>query len=223
MLVFENIIDSIHCIQSVCSKLVFLYYHILSLHASLTQSLFFCLSLSRYPGLLREMLPQDQYEQREPADMPPPQSRLLQYRQVQPRSPGDLPSPSSSSSNHTSGPNPFTVPGPPSFPDTSRELHMGGQPFQQHQAFHQASYSLPPEHAAGPIPVKYLLQEAHWPHPGLPQSHVLGHGMPFGLQAMAHRQEQGPLTQLQHQQQKQQLQAPQSSLHSVEEVRALVC
>uniref|UniRef100_A0A8C2IE76 Probable helicase with zinc finger domain n=1 Tax=Cyprinus carpio TaxID=7962 RepID=A0A8C2IE76_CYPCA len=143
-------------------------------------------AMPRYPGLLREMLPQDQYEQREPADMPPPQSRLLQYRQVQPRSPGDLPSPSSSSSNHTS-------------------------------AFHQASYSLPPEHAAGPIPVKYLLQEAHWPHPGLPQSHVLGHGMPFGLQAMAHRPEQGPLTQLQHQQQKQQLQAPQSSLHSVEE------
>uniref|UniRef100_A0A8C2IG00 Probable helicase with zinc finger domain n=1 Tax=Cyprinus carpio TaxID=7962 RepID=A0A8C2IG00_CYPCA len=168
-------------------------------------------AMPRYPGLLREMLPQDQYEQREPADMPPPQSRLLQYRQVQPRSPGDLPSPSSS------------IPGPPSFPDTSRELHMGGQPFQQHQAFHQASYSLPPEHAAGPIPVKYLLQEAHWPHPGLPQSHVLGHGMPFGLQAMAHRPEQGPLTQLQHQQQKQQLQAPQSSLHSVEEVRALVC
>uniref|UniRef100_A0A671T092 Probable helicase with zinc finger domain n=1 Tax=Sinocyclocheilus anshuiensis TaxID=1608454 RepID=A0A671T092_9TELE len=148
-----------------------------------------------YPGLLREMLPQDQYEQREPADMPPPQSRLLQYRQVQPRSPGDLPSPSSSNSNHISAPNPFP----------------------QHQAFNQASFSLPPEHTAGPLPVKYLLQEAHWPHPGLPQSHVLGHGMPFGLQAMAHRQEQGPLTQLQHQQQKQQLQAPQSSLHSVEE------
>uniref|UniRef100_A0A673JQ55 Probable helicase with zinc finger domain n=1 Tax=Sinocyclocheilus rhinocerous TaxID=307959 RepID=A0A673JQ55_9TELE len=174
-------------------------------------------AMPRYPGLLREMLPQDQYEQREPADMPPPQSRLLQYRQVQPRSPGDLPSPSSSNSNHTSAPNPFPVPGPPSFPDTSRELPMGGQPFQQHQAFNQASFSLPPEHTAGPLPVKYLLQEAHWPHPGLPQSHVLGHGMPFGLQAMAHRQEKGPLTQLQHQQQKQQLQAPQSSLHSVEE------
>uniref|UniRef100_A0A672S7Y2 Probable helicase with zinc finger domain n=1 Tax=Sinocyclocheilus grahami TaxID=75366 RepID=A0A672S7Y2_SINGR len=155
-------------------------------------------AMPRYPGLLREMLPQDQYEQREPADMPPPQSRLLQYRQVQPRCPGDLPSPSSSSSNHTSGPNPFPVP----FPDTSRELPMGGQPFQPHQAFNQASFSLPPEHTAGPLPVKYLLQEAHWPHPGLPQSHVLGHGMPFGLQAMAHRQEQGPLTQLQHQQQK---------------------
>lgn len=95
---------------------------------------------------------------------------------------------------------------------------MGGQPFQQHQAYNQASFSLPPEHTAGPLPVKYLLQEAHWPHPGLPQSHVLGHGMPFGLQAMAHRQEQGPLTLLQHQQQKQQLQAPQSTLHSVEEV-----
>uniref|UniRef100_A0A671SZF0 Probable helicase with zinc finger domain n=1 Tax=Sinocyclocheilus anshuiensis TaxID=1608454 RepID=A0A671SZF0_9TELE len=148
---------------------------------------------SLYPGLLREMLPQDQYEQREPADMPPPQSRLLQYRQVQPRSPGDLPSPSSSNSNHISAPNPFP----------------------QHQAFNQASFSLPPEHTAGPLPVKYLLQEAHWPHPGLPQSHVLGHGMPFGLQAMAHRQEQGPLTQLQHQQQKQQLQAPQSSLFSL--------
>uniref|UniRef100_A0A672QLB2 Probable helicase with zinc finger domain n=1 Tax=Sinocyclocheilus grahami TaxID=75366 RepID=A0A672QLB2_SINGR len=174
-------------------------------------------AMPRYPGLLREMLPQDQYEQREPADMPPPQSRLLQYRQVQPRSPGDLPSPSSANSNHISAPNPFPVPGPPSFPDTSRELPMGAQPFQQHQAFNQASFSLPPEHTAGPLPVKYLLQEAHWPHPGLPQSHVLGHGMPFGLQAMAHRQEQGPLTQLQHQQQKQQLQAPQSSLHSVEE------
>uniref|UniRef100_A0A673JW27 Probable helicase with zinc finger domain n=1 Tax=Sinocyclocheilus rhinocerous TaxID=307959 RepID=A0A673JW27_9TELE len=172
-------------------------------------------AMPRYPGLLREMLPQDQYEQREPADMPPPQSRLLQYRQVQPRSPGDLPSPSSSNSNHTSAPNPFPVPGPPSFPDTSRELPMGGQPFQQHQAFNQASFSLPPEHTAGPLPVKYLLQEAHWPHPGLPQSHVLGHGMPFGLQAMAHRQEKGPLTQLQHQQQKQQLQAPQSSLFSL--------
>uniref|UniRef100_A0A671KAV6 Probable helicase with zinc finger domain n=1 Tax=Sinocyclocheilus anshuiensis TaxID=1608454 RepID=A0A671KAV6_9TELE len=168
-----------------------------------------------YPGLLREMLPRDQYEQREMADMPPPQSRLLQYRQVQPRCPGDLPSPSSSSSNHTSGPNPFPAPGPPTFPNTSRELPMGGQPFQPHQAFNQASFSLPPEHTAGPLPVKYLLQEAHWPHPGLPQSHVLGHSMPFGLQAMAHRQEQGPLTQ--HQQQKQQLQAPQSSLHSVEE------
>uniref|UniRef100_A0A8C1XD63 Probable helicase with zinc finger domain n=1 Tax=Cyprinus carpio TaxID=7962 RepID=A0A8C1XD63_CYPCA len=149
-------------------------------------------AMHRYPGLLREMLPQDQYEQREPADMPPPQSRLLQYRQVQPRSPGDLPSPSSSGSNHTSGPNPFPAP-----------------------AFNQASFSLPPEHTAGPLPVKYLLQEAHWPHPGLPQSHLLGHGMPFGLQAMAHRQEQGPLTQLQHQQQKQQLQAPQSSLHII--------
>lgn len=98
---------------------------------------------------------------------------------------------------------------------------MGGQPFQQHQAFNQAPFSLPPEHTAGPLPVKYLLQEAHWPHPGLPQSHVLGHGMPFGLQAMAHRQEQGPLTQLQHQQQKQQLQAQQSTLHSVEEVRGV--
>ncbi|XP_051994990.1 probable helicase with zinc finger domain isoform X1 [Xyrauchen texanus] len=167
-------------------------------------------SITRYPGLLHEMLPQEQYEQREPAEMPPPQSRLLQYRQVQPRSPGDLPSPSSSTTpNHTSGPSGFPAPAPPFYPDTSRELPMGGQTFQQHQAFNQASFS--------PLPVKYLLQEAHWPHPSLPQSHMLGHGLPFGLQAMAHRQEQGPLAQHQHQQQKQQLQAPQSTLHTVEE------
>ncbi|NP_998431.1 probable helicase with zinc finger domain [Danio rerio] len=153
-------------------------------------------TMPRYPGLLREMLPQDQqYEQRDPAEMPPPQSRLLQYRQqIQPRSPGDLPSPSSSAPNHN-----FPAPAQPSYPDTSREPPVG---------FSQAPF--PPDHSAGPLPVKYLLQEAHWPHPG----HMLGHGLPFGLQAMAQRQDPGPL---QHQQQKQQLQAPQSSLHSLDE------
>uniref|UniRef100_A0AAR2L521 Probable helicase with zinc finger domain n=1 Tax=Pygocentrus nattereri TaxID=42514 RepID=A0AAR2L521_PYGNA len=155
-----------------------------------------------YPGLLREMLPQEPFEQREAVNMPPPQSRLLQYRQVQqPRSPGELPSPSSTTSK------------------TSRDLPSTMQPFHQHQAFSQAAFSLPPEHTAAPLPVKYLLPEAHWPHAGLQQSQVLGPPLPFGLQSIGPRQEQGPLGQLQHQQQKQQqqLQAQQSTLHSVEE------
>ncbi|KAI4903994.1 hypothetical protein NFI96_024214, partial [Prochilodus magdalenae] len=175
--------------------------------------------MPRYPGLLREMLPQEPFEQREAADMPPPQSRLLQYRQVQqPRSPGELPSPSSTASsthNHVSTPGAFP------YPETSRDLPSTMQPFHQHQAFSQAAFSLPPEHAAGPLSVKYLLPEAHWPHAGLQQSQVLGPPLPFGLQTMGPRHEQGPLGQLQHQQQKQQqqqqLQAQQSTLHSVEE------
>lgn len=144
--------------------------------------------------------------------MPPPQSRLLQYRQVQqPLIPGELPSPStassalpsstsSSSSNHNHNP----APGPFPYTETSREL-----PFHQQQAFSQAALPLPPEH----MPVKYLLPEAHWHHAGTQQSPTLA----FGLQ-------QGPFTQLQlqqHKQQQQQLQAPHNALHSLEEVLLL--
>uniref|UniRef100_A0A4W4ECY5 Probable helicase with zinc finger domain n=1 Tax=Electrophorus electricus TaxID=8005 RepID=A0A4W4ECY5_ELEEL len=158
----------------------------------------------RFPGLLREMLPQEPCEQRDGADMPPPQSRLLQYRQAQqqPRSPGEPPSPSAA---HNHAP----VPGAFPYPESGREL-----PYHQHQAtFGQAAFSLPPENAAGSLPIKYLLPEAHWPHGGLQQSPVLGPPLPFGLHALGPRQEQGPLAHLQHQQQKQ-LQAPQSALRS---------
>uniref|UniRef100_A0A4W4E9T9 Probable helicase with zinc finger domain n=1 Tax=Electrophorus electricus TaxID=8005 RepID=A0A4W4E9T9_ELEEL len=164
-------------------------------------------AMPRFPGLLREMLPQEPCEQRDGADMPPPQSRLLQYRQAQqqPRSPGEPPSPSAA---HNHAP----VPGAFPYPESGREL-----PYHQHQAtFGQAAFSLPPENAAGSLPIKYLLPEAHWPHGGLQQSPVLGPPLPFGLHALGPRQEQGPLAHLQHQQQKQ-LQAPQSALHSVEE------
>uniref|UniRef100_A0AAR2LR08 Probable helicase with zinc finger domain n=1 Tax=Pygocentrus nattereri TaxID=42514 RepID=A0AAR2LR08_PYGNA len=143
--------------------------------------------MPRYPGLLREMLPQEPFEQREAVNMPPPQSRLLQYRQVQqPRSPGELPSPSSTTSsthNHTSTLGAFP------YPETSRDLPSTMQPFHQHQAFSQAAFSLPPEHTAAPLPVKYLLPEAHWPHAGLQQSQVLGPPLPFGLQSIGPRQE----------------------------------
>lgn len=173
-------------------------------------------SICRYPGLPRESLPQESYEPREAAEMPPPQSRLLQYRQVQqPHIPGELPSPSTASSalpsstssssnthNHTPAPGPFP------YPETSREL-----PFHQQQAFSQAALPIPPEH----VPIKYLLPEAHWHHAGTQQSQTLA----FGLQ-------QGPFTQLQlqqhkqqQQQQQQQLQAPHNALHSLEEVRLL--
>ncbi|TSK77148.1 putative helicase with zinc finger domain [Bagarius yarrelli] len=166
--------------------------------------------MPRYPGLPREALPHESYDPREAAEMPPPQSRLLQYRQVQqPHVPGELPSPSAASSvlpsstpsssnnhNHTPSSGPFP------FPETNRDL-----PFHQQQAFSQAALPLPPEH----VPVKYLLPEAHWHHPGTQQSQAL----PFNLQ-------QGPFTQLQlqqHKQQQQQLQASHNALHSLEERR----
>lgn len=166
-------------------------------------------SICRYPGLPRESLPQESYEPREAAEMPPPQSRLLQYRQVQqPHIPRELPSPStassalpSSTSSSTNNHNHTPAPGPFPYPEASRE------PFHQQQAFSQTALPIPPEH----VPIKYLLPEAHWHHAGTQQSTTLA----FGLQ-------QGPFTQLQlqqHKQQQQQLQAPHNALHSLEEVR----
>uniref|UniRef100_A0A667ZS12 Probable helicase with zinc finger domain n=1 Tax=Myripristis murdjan TaxID=586833 RepID=A0A667ZS12_9TELE len=138
---------------------------------------------TRYPGLLREMPSQEQPEHREAAEMqPPPQSRLLQYRQVQSqsRSPGDPSSPSAATSNHT---------GP--FPSG---------PYSHDSSPHSAS---PP-----PSQVKYLLQEAQWSHGGAAsvgppqQNHLLGnqgHGFPYGLPVMPHpRQEQYLISLLQY-------------------------
>uniref|UniRef100_A0A8C9YA04 Probable helicase with zinc finger domain n=1 Tax=Sander lucioperca TaxID=283035 RepID=A0A8C9YA04_SANLU len=143
-----------------------------------------------YPGLLREMPPQEQSERRDAAEMqPPPQSRLLQYRQSQPRASGDPSSSLAATSNHAG-------------------------PFPSGPYSHD-----PPAHSASPPPsqVKYLLQEAQWPHGGAPsvsqpqQNHLLGnqgHGLPYGLPIMAHpnRQEQVHLMQLHHQHQQQQQQ-----------------
>ncbi|KAI1896747.1 hypothetical protein AGOR_G00098000 [Albula goreensis] len=170
----------------------------------------------RYPGLLREMAPQEQSEQRDPADMPPPQSRLLQYRQVQPCSPGELPSPSASPGGH-SGP----FPTGPSPPDANRDLELINNPaFQQQQQQHPAASQIygsapafphPPGHSTLP-PVKYLLSDGQWAHAGLPQNHILGQGFPFSVPVMAHRQEQLHLLQLQHHQQQQQQQQQQKPL-----------
>uniref|UniRef100_A0A8C7QED8 Probable helicase with zinc finger domain n=1 Tax=Oncorhynchus mykiss TaxID=8022 RepID=A0A8C7QED8_ONCMY len=164
---------------------------------------------TRFPGLLREMAPQDQ-----PEMQPPPQSRLLQYRQVQSRSPGDPSSPSSVTSNHT-GPFP---PGPyPGRDPTSHELELLNNPgLHQHpgnQLYNPNTYPHQLGHSTTPPPqVKYLLQEAQWPHggAGVAQNHMLaqGQGFPYGLPVMAHpsRQEQVHLMQLHHQQHQQQQQ-----------------
>uniref|UniRef100_A0A8C8CMW0 Probable helicase with zinc finger domain n=1 Tax=Oncorhynchus tshawytscha TaxID=74940 RepID=A0A8C8CMW0_ONCTS len=165
--------------------------------------------LRRFPGLLREMPPQDQPDPRDPVEMqPPPQSRLLQYRQVQSRSPGDPSSPSSVTSNHT-GPFP---PGPyPGRDPTSHELELLNNPgLHQHpgnQLYNPNAYPQQLGHSTTPPPqVKYLLQEAQWPHGGasVAQNHMLaqGQGFPYGL-PLHHQQQQQ-----QHQQQQQQGQGP---------------
>ncbi|KAM6972573.1 putative helicase with zinc finger domain isoform 1-T1 [Aplochiton taeniatus] len=176
---------------------------------------------TRYPGVLREMPTQEQPDLRDQVDMqPPPQSRLLQYRQVQSqaRSPGDPSSPSAATANHT-GPFPH---GP--YPhDGGRELDglLNTQALQQQQQhpgnpLYNPAYTHQTAHSTSPPPsqVKYLLQEAHWPQGGAAgvPNHMLGQGQgqgfPFGMPVVAHpsRQEQVHLMQLHHHQQHQQQQ-----------------
>lgn len=205
--------------------------------------------LSRYPGLLREMPQHEQAEHREAAEMqPPPQSRLLQYRQSQLHSSVDPPSSLPTTSNH-GGPFPSA-----SFShDTGRDVlnsnHLNN-PVLRHTGNHlytTGSYPHQPSaHSSSPPPsqVKCLPPEARWTQGGAPsmsppqQNHLLGnqsHGLPYGLPMVAQqsRQEQVHLMQLQQQQQQQLNQAsdeesyhtlsPRASaataLHSVDEVR----
>uniref|UniRef100_A0A665V716 Probable helicase with zinc finger domain n=1 Tax=Echeneis naucrates TaxID=173247 RepID=A0A665V716_ECHNA len=156
---------------------------------------------TRYPGLLREILPQEHPETRESAEMqPPPQSRLLQYRQSQSRASGDPSSSLATTSNHAG---PF--PSGSYSHDTGRNL-LNDNPFNN-PALH------PP-----PSQVKYLLQEAQWSHGGATsvsppqQNHLLGnqgHSLPYGLPIMQQQQQQ----QQQHQQQQQQHQQQQQQQH----------
>uniref|UniRef100_A0A7N6BP44 Probable helicase with zinc finger domain n=1 Tax=Anabas testudineus TaxID=64144 RepID=A0A7N6BP44_ANATE len=173
-----------------------------------------------YPGLLREMPPQEQPEPRDTVEMqPPPQSRLLQYRQS--RASGDPSSSIGATSNHVG---PF--PSGPYSHDTTRDVlndNLLNKPALQPQhhpgnpIYNTGSYShQPPGHSASPPPphVKYLLQEAQWSHSGAVsvspphQNHPLGnqgHGLPYGLSIMAHpsrpeQQQQQQQQQHQHQQ-----------------------
>uniref|UniRef100_A0A8C6UEP2 Probable helicase with zinc finger domain n=1 Tax=Neogobius melanostomus TaxID=47308 RepID=A0A8C6UEP2_9GOBI len=181
---------------------------------------------SRYPGLLREMTSQEQPDSREMSELqPPPQSRLLQYRQS--RASAD-PSHLAPASNHVnlfpSGPYPH---------DTSRTPlndPLLNNPLQQHQVNHLYNSDGFPSQSQCPSPpppqVKYLMQEPQWPLSGTaaasPPQHnnpVLGnqgHRLPnpYALPMMAHasRQEQVHLMHL-HQQQQRSQSSEQESYH----------
>ncbi|XP_059526026.1 probable helicase with zinc finger domain isoform X4 [Myotis daubentonii] len=148
---------------------------------------------SRFQDLLRELSNRDQSEARELAEMPPPQSRLLQYRQIQTRSPPAVPSPPSSTdhSSHFSN-----------FNDNSRDVEVANNPaFPQRlppQIF-SSPFSLPSEHLAPP-PLKYLASDGAWTFANLQQNHLMGPGFPYGLPPLPHRPPQNPFVQIQNHQ-----------------------
>uniref|UniRef100_A0A5F9CI28 Helicase with zinc finger n=1 Tax=Oryctolagus cuniculus TaxID=9986 RepID=A0A5F9CI28_RABIT len=148
---------------------------------------------TRFQDLLRELSHREQSETRELAEMPPPQSRLLQYRQVQTRSPPAAPSPPSSTdhSGHFSN-----------FNDNSRDLEVANSPaFPQRlppQMF-SSPFSLPSEHMAPP-PLKYLAPDGAWTFANLQQNHLIGPSFPYGLPPLPHRPPQNPFVQIQNHQ-----------------------
>ncbi|XP_010615101.1 probable helicase with zinc finger domain isoform X1 [Fukomys damarensis] len=148
---------------------------------------------SRFQDLIRELSHRDQSETRERAEMPPPQSRLLQYRQVQARSPPAVPSPPSSidHGSHFS-----------SFNDSNRDIEVANNPaFPQRlppQIF-SSPFSLPSEHLATP-PLKYLAPDGTWTFANLQQNHLIGPGFPYGLPPLPHRPPQNPFVQIQNHQ-----------------------
>uniref|UniRef100_A0A8C5HCT5 Probable helicase with zinc finger domain n=1 Tax=Gouania willdenowi TaxID=441366 RepID=A0A8C5HCT5_GOUWI len=163
---------------------------------------------SRYPGLLREIPPQEQPEPREAAEIqPPPQSRLLQYRQS--RASGD-PSSLTPISNHT-GHFPSGLYSQETGRNMLNDNFINNQALQQHHhpgnpIYNTGSYPhQPPAPSSSPPPsqVKYLLQEAQWSQGGATsinqsqQNHILGnqgHSLSYALPAMAHPGRQDNIT-----------------------------
>ncbi|XP_029424236.1 probable helicase with zinc finger domain isoform X2 [Nannospalax galili] len=150
-------------------------------------------TFSRFQDLIRELSHRDQGDTREAAEMPPPQSRLLQYRQVQARSPPAVPSPPSTTdhSSHFSN-----------FSDSSRDTEVANNPaFPQRLApqIFSSPFSLPSEHLTPP-PLKYLAPEGAWNFASLPQNHLIGPGFPYGLPPLPHRPLQNPFIQIQNHQ-----------------------
>lgn len=144
---------------------------------------------SRFQDFLRELSHRDQSESRDLAEMPPPQSRLLQYRQVQPRSPPALPSPSCNSNHSGHFPN---------FTENNRDIEMSNNPaFQQHlPQIYNPPFSLPSEHITPP-PLKYLQPDGSWTYANLQQNHLMGHGFHYGIPPLPHRSQQNPFIQIQ--------------------------
>uniref|UniRef100_A0A8C6G2W8 Helicase with zinc finger n=1 Tax=Moschus moschiferus TaxID=68415 RepID=A0A8C6G2W8_MOSMO len=145
---------------------------------------------SRFQDLLRELSHREQSETRELAEMPPPQSRLLQYRQTQTRSPPAAPSPPSGADLGARFPD---------FTDSSRDLDMASSPaFPQRlppPAF-SSPFSLPSEHLTPPL--KYLAPDGAWTFANLQQNHLVGPGFPYGLPPLPHRPPQNPFVQTQN-------------------------
>ncbi|XP_040100305.1 probable helicase with zinc finger domain [Oryx dammah] len=144
---------------------------------------------SRFQDLLRELSNREQSETRELAEMPPPQSRLLQYRQIQTRSPPAAPSPPSSADPSTHF---------PSFPDSSRDLEVANSPsFPQRlpPPVFSSPFSLPSEHLTPPL--KYLAPDGAWTFANLQPNHLMGPGFPYGLPPLPHRPPQNPFVQMQ--------------------------
>ncbi|NWW98389.1 HELZ helicase, partial [Caloenas nicobarica] len=143
---------------------------------------------SRFQDLLRELSHRDQSESRDLAEMPPPQSRLLQYRQVQPRSPPALPSPSCNSNHSGHFPN---------FTENNRDIEIPNNPaFQQHlPQIYNPPFSMPSEHIT-PSPLKYLQPDGSWTYANLQQNHLMGQGFHYGIPPLPHRSQQNPFIQI---------------------------
>uniref|UniRef100_A0A8C5R894 Probable helicase with zinc finger domain n=1 Tax=Leptobrachium leishanense TaxID=445787 RepID=A0A8C5R894_9ANUR len=137
---------------------------------------------SRFQEFLRELSHQDPSDNRELNEMPPPQSRLLQYRQVQPRSPPALASPSSNHGAHY-----------PNFSENSREMEMAGNPaYPQHIAqMYNNPYPIPSGHLTPP-PLKYLQHDGSWTYANLQQNPLMGQGFHYGMTPLQHRPPQNP-------------------------------
>lgn len=147
---------------------------------------------SRFQDLLRELSHRDQSENRDLAEMPPPQSRLLQYRQVQTRSPPALPSPSCNSNHSGHFPN---------FTENNRDIEIPSNPaFQQHlPQIYNPPFSMPSEHIT-PSPLKYLQPDGSWTYANLQQNHLMGQGFHYGIPPLPHRSQQNPFIQIQNHQ-----------------------
>ncbi|XP_069056002.1 probable helicase with zinc finger domain isoform X2 [Pleurodeles waltl] len=146
---------------------------------------------SRLQDFLRELSHREHSENRELGEMPPPQSRLLQYRQVQPRSPPALPSPSSNSSHSGHFPN---------FTENSRDLEMPSTPVFQHlPQLYNSPYPMPSGHITSP-PLKYLQPDGSWTYANLPHNHILQQAFHYNMPPWQHRPQQNHFVQMQNHQ-----------------------
>ncbi|XP_069807997.1 probable helicase with zinc finger domain [Dendropsophus ebraccatus] len=151
------------------------------------------ITYSRFQEFLRELSQHEQSggDNRDVTEMPPPQSRLLQYRQVQPRSPPALASPSSNHSGHF-----------PNFSENSRDMDMSNNPaFPQHVAnVYNSPYTMPSEHMTPPPPMKYLQHDGSWAYANLQQNPIMGQGFHYGMPPLQHRPPQNPFIHVQNHQ-----------------------